>query len=90
MRAGVEFEVSDEQRGRLEAIANDGNSRLKHARRARIILLADQGLGTMAIAAGTGASKPTVRRWQPRFMEEGVDGLLRDKTRKPGTPVVYR
>ena len=86
MRTGVEFEVSDEQRGRLEAIANDGNSRLKHARRARIILLADQGLGTMAIAAGTGASKPTVRRWQRRFMEEGVDGLLRDKTRKPGTP----
>ena len=86
MRTGVEFEVSDEQRGRLEAIANDGNSRLKHARRARIILLADQGLGTMAIAAGTGASKPTVWRWQERFMEEGVDGLLRDKTRKPGTP----
>ncbi len=52
----------------------------------RIVLLADQGLGTMAIAAGTGASKPTVRRWQERFMEEGVDGLLRDKTRKPGTP----
>ena len=86
MRTGVEFEVSDEQRGRLEAIANDGNSRLKHARRARIILLADQGLGTMAIAAGAGASKPTVWRWQRRFMEEGVDGLLRDKTRKPGTP----
>ena len=41
MRTGVEFEVSDEQRGRLEAITNDGNSRLKHARRVRIILLAD-------------------------------------------------
>ena len=38
MRTGVEFEVSDEQRRRLEAIANDGNSKLKHARRARIIL----------------------------------------------------
>ena len=56
MRTGVEFEVSDEQRGRLEAIANDGHSRLKHARRARIILLADQDLGTMVIAAGIGAS----------------------------------
>jgi hypothetical protein len=29
-------------------------------------------------------SKPVVWRWQERFMREGVDGLLRDKTRKPG------
>jgi transposase len=32
----------------------------------------------------TGQSKPTVWRWQRRFMEEGVAGLLRDKTRPPG------
>ena len=25
-----------------------------------------------------------VWRWQQRFAEEGVEGLLRDKTRKPG------
>ena len=31
-----------------------------------------------------GVSKPCVWRWQRRFMEAGVDGLLRDKTRKPG------
>ena len=31
-----------------------------------------------------GVSKPSVWRWQRRFMEAGVDGLLRDKTRKPG------
>ena len=28
--------------------------------------------------------EPAVWRWQPRFAEQGVDGLLRDKTRKPG------
>ena len=27
-----------------------------------------------------------VWRWQERFAEAGVDGLLRDKTRKPGKP----
>ena len=59
MRTGVDFDVSDEQRGRLEEIANSGNSRTKHARRARIILPADDGLGTMAVASGAGASKPT-------------------------------
>ena len=86
MRKGVDFEVSDEQRGRLELIADGGNSKVKHARRARIILLTDDGLGTMAVADGAGVTKATVWRWQERFMREGVEGLLRDKTRKPGTP----
>jgi len=34
----------------------------------------------------SGLSKPVVWRWQERFMHEGVDGLLRDKTRPPGKP----
>ena len=89
MRTGVEFTVSAEQRRQLEAVANDGNSSQKHAARARIILLSDEGLGTMAIMAGAGvSSKAAVWRWQERFMHEGVEGLLRDKTRKPGTPPV--
>jgi hypothetical protein len=29
-----------------------------------------------------------VWRWQERFMREGVDGLLRDKTRRPGKPLL--
>jgi Homeodomain-like domain len=33
-----------------------------------------------------GKSKPVVWTWQARFMAEGVEGLLRDKTRKPGKP----
>ena len=49
MRTGVAFDVSDEQRRRLEAIADGGNSKVKHARRARIVLPADDGLGTMAV-----------------------------------------
>jgi transposase len=36
------------------------------------------------VARQVGASRPAVWRWQQRFAEEGVDGLLRDKTRKPG------
>jgi Homeodomain-like domain len=34
----------------------------------------------------SGKAKPVVWRWQARFMVEGVDGLLRDKTRNPGKP----
>ena len=52
----------------------------------RIVLATADGLGTAAIMRRTGMSKPCVWRWQERFMREGVAGLLRDKTRKPGTP----
>jgi len=31
-------------------------------------------------------SQSAACRWQARFMEEGIAGLLRDKTLRPGTP----
>jgi transposase len=64
-------------------IAN-GNTPQKHVRRARIVLLAGDGVGTDEIQRRLGASKPTIRRWRTRYMEAGVDGLCRDKTRPPG------
>jgi leucine-zipper of insertion element IS481 len=48
------------------------------------VLLSGDGLGTSAIMAHTGKSKTCVWRWQERFMHEGVDGLLFDKSRPPG------
>ena len=48
------------------------------------------GHGTVAIMKATDKSKTTVWRWQERFMEAGVDGLLRDKTRPPGVPPLDR
>jgi transposase len=68
----------------LQAIVADPKSSQKHVWRARIILLSGDGLGTSAIMAATGKSKTCVWRWQERFMSNGVDGLLRDRTRPPG------
>ena len=86
MREGVTVEVSAADRFRLEAIVADRNSRQKHVWRANIILDTAEGCGTVEITRRTGKSKPCVWRWQERFMREGVAGLLRDKTRKPGKP----
>ncbi|WP_244498116.1 IS630 family transposase, partial [Ensifer sp. Root231] len=69
----------------LNAIVSAGSSPQKHVWRAKIILMSDAGLGTVAIMEATGKSKTCVWRWQERFMTEGVDGLLRDKSRPPGT-----
>src|SRR5437763_8722949 len=84
MREGITVEVLAADRARLEAIAADRNSLQKHAWRARIVLATADGCGTVEIMRRTGKSKPCVWRWQERFMREGVAGLLRDKTRKPG------
>ena len=84
MRTGVSILVSSAARRRLEMIVADPKSRQKHVWRARIVLLTSEGAGTTAIMAATDKSKTTVWRWQERFMEEGVDGLLHDKTRPPG------
>jgi len=76
--------VSPAHRVRLEAIITDRNSSSKAVWRARIVLATADGLGTTAIMKHTGKSKPCVWRWQERYVEEGVEGLLRDKTRPPG------
>ena len=84
MREGIFIYVTSTDRQRLEAIVRDPKSAQKHVWRAWVFLLTANGHGTAAIMAETGKSKTTVWRWQERFMEEGVDGLLRDKTGPPG------
>ena len=90
MRAGTIFEVSTTDRKRLESVITDGKTPQKHAWRAQIIILTADGHGTMEIVRRVGKSKPTVWRWQQRFIEEGVDGLLRDKTRPSGKAPLSR
>jgi transposase len=88
MRKGIEIEVTVADRARLEAVAADRNRRQKHIERARIVLLSADGVGTVSIMRQVGCAKATVWRWQERFVAEGVDGLLRDKSRPPGkTPL---
>ena len=90
MRPGIIVDVSTADRARLEAVVADRNSRQKHVWRARIVLLSGDGLGTVEIMRRTGKSKTAVWRWQERFMHEGVEGLLRDKTRPSRVPPLGR
>ena len=79
MRRGVEVRLGPGDRERLEAVIGSGNSRQKHVWRARIVLLSAAGVGTTAIQRQPGKGKPTIWRWQARFMAEGVDGLLHER-----------
>jgi len=78
--------VTRADRRRLEAIVADRSAPQKHVWRANIILATADSCGTVEIMRRSGKSKPVVWTWQARFMAEGVAGLTRDKTRKPGKP----
>ena len=81
MQTGVSLSVTSADMDRLRALVKDRNAPQEHVWRAQIVLLSAEGVGTNAIMRETGKSKTCVWRWQERFAVEGVDGLLRDKTR---------
>jgi transposase len=81
MRNGIVIKVARPDRRRLQALINGRNTPQKHVWRAEIVVLTADGVGTNEIMRRTGKSKTCVWRWQERFADESVDGLLRDKTR---------
>jgi leucine-zipper of insertion element IS481 len=87
MRTGITVDVKAADRARLEAIVADRNSP-QNVWRARIVLLTGDVLGTNEIMRQTGKSKTCLWRWQERFMHDGVDGLLHDKTRPSRVPAL--
>jgi transposase len=78
------LELTPDDRDRLQKLAKDGNTAQKLVRRARIVLLCADGLGTVAVARRLQTSQPTVRLWRERYRTTGVVGLLKDASRPPG------
>lgn len=83
-RTTHEIELTRKERAELEALASNGNTAQKIAKRARIVLLTADGLSVNAIMRAAQASKTSVWNWPKRFIEAGIDGLRKDKTKKPG------
>src|SRR6202040_3609236 len=84
----VSILLNTTDRERLGQIAGDRNRPVKHVLRAKIVLLSGDRFPVLEVARRAGVSRPAVWRWQRRFAEEGVDGLLHDKTRPTGTAPV--
>src|ERR1700756_3313684 len=90
MRKIEQISISAADSERLERLVRDRNTPQKVVWRARIVLLASDGLTAEGIAAAVDKSLLTVRRWRRRYVAKGIDGLLKDATRpsrvKPLTP----
>lgn len=70
--------MTGEQRTTLESWVRAKTTPQRTVLRARICLLAADGLSNMAIAQGLRTSRPTVLQWRQRFAEEGPGGLTED------------
>jgi hypothetical protein len=75
MRKIERISIGGADRERLERLVRDRNMPQKVVWRARIVLLANDGLTAEAIAVAVGKSLLTVRRWRRRHMAEGSRGF---------------
>src|ERR1700689_5065724 len=84
MALTVSVEVPPRDREVLASWVRSPSVRAGLAQRARIVLLAADGIGTNEIVRRVGVSKPTVIAWKKRYAAEGVGGL--DDRKKAGRP----
>ena len=80
----IEIVLDAKDRTKLKRIVADGNTPQKIVKRAKIVVLSAEGHGVMAIMREVEVSKTTVWRWQDYFVEAGVAGLLKGRSKPPG------
>jgi transposase len=76
--------LTDADRAKLERRARDRGAPARVAERARIVLLAAEGLTGPQIAERAGCTEPTVIKWRRQYAEAGLAGL--DDAPRPGGP----
>ena len=86
MRVAPKIVLTDEAQTELTKLARSGRTSVRLAQRARIVLLASQGLENKEIAQEVGVGRVAVARWRQRYLDTGLDGIERDLPR--GAPPV--
>jgi transposase len=76
--------LTDQERSQLEGWARRRTSAQALALRARIVLLAADGLNNTEIAARLGLAVSSVRKWRRRYVDQRLDGLTDEP--RPGRP----
>ena len=86
VRVAPAVELTDEQESELTRLARSKTTSVRLAQRARIVLLAAQGMQNKDIADALGVGRVQVGRWRDRYAEAGLQGIERDLPR--GAPPV--
>src|SRR5580704_136717 len=81
MRVAPAIELSSAARAELEKFMRRRTTSLRVAERCRIVLLASEGLQDKQIGELIHVAPRMAALWRSRFIELGVDGLLKDAPR---------
>jgi len=84
-KSNTVIELTTEERQRLEEITRTRTAPYRAVQRARLILLAAEGMANKAIAHEEGLARATVVLWRQRFAQQRLEGL-QDKSRRGKTP----
>jgi len=87
MRVAVAIELSDEERITLTKWSRGRSTPARLVQRAKIVLLAADGLENKQIAAQLNCTRGAVGKWRNRFAEHRVAGIEKDAPRGGPTPV---
>jgi transposase len=68
--------LRDGDREKLASLTRSSTVTAGSAQRARIVLLAADGVSNTEIASRTGVSRPTVIAWRARYEQSGIGGLV--------------
>jgi len=80
--------LSGQERATLQRLARARTQPQRLVQRARIILLAAEGVESQRIAQQVGASRPTVQLWRERFLALRTAGLEKDAPRPGRIPAI--
>ena len=78
MRVAPRVTVADEHIAILQGWARGRSTPVRLMHRARIVLLASQGRENKDIAVQIGVTRQLVGRWRTRFVQLGLDGIIKD------------
>lgn len=88
MRVAEKIELGAQVERELRVLSKRRRAEARVQQRASAILLAAKGWQNKEIAAQVKLDRRQVALWRQRFMESGVQGLMRDATRAGRTPSV--
>jgi hypothetical protein len=81
--AAPPLRITGNQREQLEGWSRSRVVPHRQVLRARIVLMAAEGVANQVIAERVGTSRPSVLKWRARFQNAGIDGLEEAEGRGP-------
>jgi transposase len=88
MRIAPPVVIDNSQKGTLEQWARSRSLPLRQVERAKVVLLAAEGMTDLEIAAVLRIGNHKVARWRKRFLKLGLAGLEKDASRRGRKPAI--